>query len=115
MNNVETVKATESLGNLLDYLSCVPLVEERLRHNVIKQLATIKQFLNDINPFVILKRFENLKDVRVIDLSQNFDFIYDFLLFILLYHSLLHDSDASIARSLEVLTRSHFAVLPMGQ
>ena len=111
MHNIVIMKAAKGLYNLLDDFRRVFLMEKWLRHNIIKQLAAVKHFLNNKYAPLILECFMHLKDVWVVDLRQNFDLVDDFVQFGLRQHVLVNDFDASLARRRIVVALSYFVVL----
>ena len=111
MHDIVIMKAAKGLYNLLDDFRRVFLMKERLRNDIIKQLAAVKHFLNNKNTPLILESFMHLKDVWVVDLRQNFDLVDDFVQFGLRQHVLVNYLDASLARRRIVVALSYFVVL----
>jgi len=81
MHNVNVMKVSYCLQDLLYYISCLFLSEDSSFKDFIKELATLTQFSYNIVSLFVGVDFIKFQDIRVIQLTQDLDFVFKSLFF----------------------------------
>jgi len=75
MSYMLVMTVRDSLENLFNYMGGLPLREISHWDNLVKKFASTDQFLNQVQPALILKNFIQLDDIRMRQILENVDLV----------------------------------------